>query len=356
MRRAIAAAALLLQGACAGPMEMRRPMGESEFSRKMKVCFEAQAERLGFSGVVLVERGDERFFGARGFADAEGRVPMRRETRFRLASVTKAVTRAAVGRLVEEGRIALDAPVGAYVAGLPAEMAAVTVEQLLRHRGGVVPLRKMEPDDPDYLRLMNARRATDVLPMLVKHPLRFRPGEREEYSNGGFMLLGIVVEAVTGKDYGAYVDEAVFRPLKMTSSSLRADSRTAMPMTTIDMRDKTRPVPAPHFHRIGLPSGDSVSTADDLLRLGRALIGDRFIPPQVRARVFPAELPFATIFQDGATSGVESVFLADVESRTVFVLLGNRDLSAAEPLARALLGVTGMLPDKTCGEGAAGRS
>jgi CubicO group peptidase (beta-lactamase class C family) len=322
----------------------------------MSLCFEAQAARLGFSGVVLVERGDDQFFGARGFADAQGGVPMVRETRFRLASVTKVITRAAVGRLVEQGRIALDSPIGTYLAGLPADMAAVTVEQLLRHRGGVVELRQMEPDDPDYLRLMTARRASDVLPVLVKHPLRFRPGEREEYSNGGFMLLGIVIESVTGRDYGAYVEEAVFGPLRMTSSSLRADSRTAVAMTTVDIPDRTRPVPAPHSGRTGLPSGDSVSTADDLLRLGRALNGDRFLPSAVKARLFPPELPFATIFQDGATSGVESVFLTHEESRTVFVLLGNRDLSAAEPLGRALLGVMGMLPDKSCGEAAAAGS
>ena len=348
MRSAIAAV-MLLQGACAGPMEMGRPMRESDFSGRMSACFEAQAERLGFSGLVLAERGEDRFFGARGFADAEGRVPIRRETRFRLASVTKVVTRAAVGRLVEEGRIALDSPVGAYVGALPKAMAAVTLDQLLRHRGGIVPLRQMEPDDPDYLRLMNARRASDLLPVLAKHPLQFSPGEREEYSNGGFILLGIVIEALTGKDYGTYVDEAVFRPLRMTSSSLKADRRTAVAMTIIDMPDKTRPVPAPHSGRTGLPSGDSVSSADDLLRLGRALNGQRFLSPAVKSRVFPPELPFATIFQDGATSGVETVFLTHEGSRTVFVLLGNRDLAAAEPLARALLGVMGTLPDKSCG-------
>lgn len=353
MRSAVAAAALLMQGACAAPIEAGRAMAESDFSLKMRACFEAQAERLAFSGVVEIRRGRESFFGARGFADAQGQVPMRPETRFRLASVTKVVTRAAIGRLVEDGRIALDAPVGRYVSGLPAEMAGVTVDQLLRHRGGIVPLRQMAPDDPDYLRLVNARRAADLLPVLAKHPLRFRPGEREEYSNGGFMLLGIVIEAVTGTDYGAHIEEAVFRPLRMGSSSLRADSRTAVPMTTVDMPDKSRPVPAPHPGRVGLPSGDSVSTAGDLVRLGRALIGDRFISPALRARIFPPELPFATIFQDGATSGVETVFLADSETGTVFVLLGNRDLSAGEPLARALLGAMGMIPDKTCGEGAA---
>jgi D-alanyl-D-alanine carboxypeptidase len=355
MRLAVAAAALLLQGGCADRIATRQPMSGTEFSRKLGACFEAQAARLAFSGVVLVERGGSEFFAALGFADAHGRVPMRRGTRFRLASVTKIITRAAIGRLVEEGRITLESPVGDFVAGLPAEMAEVTVEQLLRHRAGIVPLRQMEPDDPDYLRLMGARRATDALPVLVKNPLRFRPGEREEYSNGGFILLGVLIEAVTGKDYGAYVEEAVFRPLRMTSSSLRADRRTAVPMTIVDMPDKTRPVPAPHSDRTGLPSGDSVSSADDLARLGRALIGDRFLSPAVRARVFPRELPFATIFQDGATSGVETVFIADADSRTVFVLLGNRDLSAAEPLGRALLGAIGMIPDTSCGGAAAPR-
>lgn len=342
-------AAAIAQTACAAPLaaEESGARGRTQMVRELEACFDAQHRRAPFSGVVLMEREGESFVRISGFADEEGKVPIRRDTRFRLASVTKVITRAAIARLIEEGKLAFDTPVGAHVRGLPPKMAAVTVEQLLNHRSGVAPLETFE-DGPDLTRLLTARRATDLLPLLVKHELQFEPGTRTKYSNGGFMLLGILIEALTGRTYGEHVEESVYRPLGMTSSSLVADARMAMPLTTEDMPDASRPRTYPHWNRVGVPSGNSVSTADDLMKLGRALVAGSFLSPGVQARAFPEDTPIKGIFQSGGSAGVDTAFILSSATGWRLVLLSNHDAPAGELMARALVGVAGIYGPQGC--------
>lgn len=319
-------------------------MTAGEAVQRLNACFDAQARLVPFSGVVLMERGGERFVRTAGFADAERRVPIRRDHKFQLASVTKVVTRAAIGRLADQGRISLDAPVGSYVRGLPDAMAAVTIDQLLQHRAGVVSLTQLDDDGPDYQQLMSARRASDVLSVLTRHPLEFQPGARRQYSNGGFMLLGIVIEAVTGQTYGDAVAEHVYRPLGMGASGLYADGDTALPLTTQDLPAGSEPHIYAYHDRMGLPSGNTVSTADDLMTLGRALMGAGFLSSDIRQRLFPADgdSPFP-IFQDGASAGVQTAFVMTDPPGWRMVLLSNRDAPAGERMGMTLLRAAGML-------------
>jgi CubicO group peptidase (beta-lactamase class C family) len=334
------AAALLASTGCATVQAepevqaMRNP----QMIEHLAACFDAQRAVAPFNGVVLVRtpEGDE-FRRAVGYSDAAGRVPMTGDARFRVASVTKVITRAAIARLADEGRISLDAAIGTYVPGLPEPMAKVTVDQLIHHSSGIVNLTHLEDGDPDFDALMNAKRATDILPVLVKHPLEFAPGTKRVYSNGGFDMLGVVVEAVTGKTYAAHVEEAIFRPLGMHASSFVPEGRMAVPMTTWDMKDAARPQPAPHFDRVGRPSGSSIHTADDLLKLGRALMGDRFLSRSVKERTL--EMDYGGVGQLGGTAGTSTAFMA-FETGLNLIVLANYDPPMGELMAMALWGVT----------------
>ena len=315
-----------------------RPAGES---RDLAACYDAQVAQVPFSGVVLLDFDGEVFVRTDGYADLAGTVPIERDMRFRLASVTKLITRAAIGRLIDAGRIALDAPVGRYLDGLPAPMAQVTIEQLLDHRSGVANLRYI--DDADYARFAAARTQAERLPFITSVPLEFAPGEREVYSNGGFLLLGAVIEAVTGQSYADFVREAVYAPIGMDDSGHRNDDRTVVHMTRATSADGTPPLrQGQQPDRWGDASGDTVSTADDLRRFGQALLGDDFLSATTRAEVFQADSPF-TIFHDGATEGVETAFIANAEPRAILVMLANRDGPAGELVARALLAEAGLM-------------
>jgi D-alanyl-D-alanine carboxypeptidase len=161
----------------------------------LESCFRAQSKVTPFAGALLVSQGKDVFVRTVGTID--GSKPIERDTRFRLASVGKTLTRVAIGQLVARSRIDLDAPIRRYLPGLSSELGQVTVEQLVQHRSGVAPLLMFT--DQFLAVVKSAHTAHDLLPLVVKEPLQFKPGEREQYSNGGYFLLGAIIEAVTKK-------------------------------------------------------------------------------------------------------------------------------------------------------------
>lgn len=310
------------------------PVSEAELAR----CFDAQAAMVPFSGVVLLDRGGTTFVRAAGTLDAEERIAPTADARFRLASVQKVLTRIAIGQLVDKGALDLDSPVGRYVQGLPAEMAAVTLDQLVHHRSGVASFTRMSPPMMDAL--ASAASARDLLPLIVPQPLEFPRGEREAYSNGGYWLLGAVIESVTGKEYGQYLEEALFRPLGMTATSLVSGPETAVRKTRMvpgqPPSTTPRAVRPPREPR-GTPSGDGVSTANDMMKLGRALLGDMLLTPRTKARLFPQRPggPWR-IGQSGGNIGTNTDFAVFPESGLVSIALSNFDPPAGDLMGRVL--------------------
>ena len=180
------------------------------------------------AAVAFSFRGRLVFARGYGFADRDAAEPVRPETLFRVASVSKLVTAAAMMRLVEEGRIALDDRVfGDVLAperfGTPADPRAydITVRDLLRHSGGwdrelsfdpanVLPQLAREVGDPAPGGCKSAIRA------MLRRTLDFSPGTRAQYSNFGYCVLGAVIEATTGQEYERYVREKLLAPVGIT--------------------------------------------------------------------------------------------------------------------------------------------
>jgi D-alanyl-D-alanine carboxypeptidase len=311
------------------------------FLRNVESCFAAQASLTPFAGIVGAERGGDRFVQAAGTVD--GTAAPTHDRRYRLASVGKVFTAVAIGRLVDQGRIRLDAPIGTYLPGLPPAIAAVTVEQLLHHRSGVAPLHFMTPAFIEARR--NAHTARDLLPLVINEPLAFAPGSQTEYSNGGYFVLGAIIEEVSGRNYSDYLQSEIFNPLGMTASGIAADAGTAMPMSRMQgpgAPPLAAPAPMRGFPEFeGNPAGDSVSTIDDLLRLGRALVGDRLISGPTKALIFPRRQGAWRIGQAGGRPGGNTYFMAFPETGTILVVLTNFDPPAGELMGEALGGLLG---------------
>lgn len=166
-----------------------------------------------FDGVLLAAVGDEIVYrGAKGLANHEFGIPNRPETVFRLASVTKQFTATAVLRLVEQGRVELRAPVGRYVPSLDRPgWEGVTLRRLLTHTAGI-------PRDVEALvdkDLGDHFEMDEMVGILAAAPLIAEPGSQFSYSNAGYVLLAAVIEAVTGRTYGAALQDLLFEPLGM---------------------------------------------------------------------------------------------------------------------------------------------
>ncbi len=176
-----------------------------------------QLETRHIPGVSVAVVKDGRVVMAKGYgvANVELSVPANENTVYQLASVTKQFTATAIMMLVEAGKLSLDDKVTKVLDGLPAAWSEVTVRHLLNHTSGI----KSYTSVPSFF--ATARKdyqKEEIIKLVADAPLEFAPGEKWNYNNTGFFLLGLIIEKVSGKDYGAFLHERIFQPLGMTST------------------------------------------------------------------------------------------------------------------------------------------
>ncbi len=241
------------------------------------------------SGSFLVTRGGETLFERScGYADHAAGLRNAAGTRFGLASVTKMFTAATVTRLVGAGRLAFETPVVDLLpaARRPATLRPdVTVHHLLCHTSGIADYYEEELDpEPDYADLWLTRpcytieRPADFLPIFTDLPPYRPPGERFQYSNAGYIVLGLVIEEVTGTSYAQAVHAEVFEPVGMASSGFfRLDepvpdlAQGYLPRATPDADgDAPRRTNIYSIPVVGGADGGAFSTTGDLDRFLRA--------------------------------------------------------------------------------------
>ena len=166
------------------------------------------------AAAIITENGKTIFVGGRGLADVEGKKPIVPGTVFRLGSITKQFSAAAVLRLVEQGKLSLDDPLSKFIPGYPAPGGAATVRQLLNHTSGIMDYTEI----PGWMAEANTNKpyTTDQLVAVFKDmPSPFKPGEKWQYDNSGYVLLSAVIEKVTGKPWDEAVAELVTSPLHL---------------------------------------------------------------------------------------------------------------------------------------------
>jgi CubicO group peptidase (beta-lactamase class C family) len=165
--------------------------------------------------VAVVRDGKTHVKRSYGLADVEASIPGTADTVYDLGSMTKQFTAAAVLMLVEEGKVRLDNPIPQYLPDLPSAWSSVHVRHLLTHTSGVKDYFTARSSPPP---LWQEYTPEQIMKLVSDLPLAFLPGEGFAYSNTGYILLGTIIERITGKPYGRFLAERIFKPLQMTAT------------------------------------------------------------------------------------------------------------------------------------------
>ena len=241
------------------------------------------ARQVAGLAVAVVRGRDTLLARAYGSADLENDVPATVGHVFQIASITKQFTAAAVLKLVEAGKVALDDDVTRYLPDAPTQGRHVTVRQLLSHTSGIPDVAEL----PAFQAVKRRDLAPDSLIALVRgEPFYFPPGEQMRYSNTGYLLLGRLVEKVSGRPYAEYVAEELFRPAGMTASR-DCDQRALIPRRVTGYDHTPSGFQRAEFISLRIPfaAGALCSTALDLVAWSRALHGGRIVGPAAYAEM-----------------------------------------------------------------------
>ncbi len=247
-------------------------MTEAEALKAFRGDLEQAAAADQFSGAAIVAKnGKPIFTAAYGLADREKTIPNALNTKFRIGSMNKMFTATAVLQLVQSGKIRLDDPLIKYLPDYPNKELAtkVTIHPLLTHTGGTGDFFGPEFDK----HRLELKTLQDYVKLYGDRGLAFEPGSRWDYSNYGFLLLGLVVEKASGQDYYDYVREHIFKPAGMNSTDSLSEDRTvegrSIGYTKMDATEwKTNTDTLPYR---GTSAGGGYSTVEDLLAFANAL-------------------------------------------------------------------------------------
>jgi len=191
----------------------------------MTTSLDSLAKAGQFSGVALLAKnGAPVFQHAYGMSDRERHIANNPETAFNLGSINKVFTQIAILQLRTAGKLDLDSTLAKYWPDYPNKEVArkITIRQLMRHTSGI---GGNIFDPPAGGKRNDIRTLKDFLPLFVNQPLAFEPGTRNAYSNAGYVVLGLLIERLSGDDYYTYVREHIFTPAGMTrTGSFAVDS------------------------------------------------------------------------------------------------------------------------------------
>jgi CubicO group peptidase (beta-lactamase class C family) len=307
---------------------------------------ESGLKQQRFSGVVLVARdGKPVLEHAYGYADTDTRARNRVDTKFNLASVGKTFTAVAVAQLVQAGKLSFSDKVGKYVPELPKRVGdSITIANLLDHTSGLGDYFA----SPLYPALQPSLTSLEAyLPMIVHDMPVGRPGTTFRYSNSGYILLGLVVQRVSGLDYYAYLRRNVFARAGMTQSGCYFKTARVPNRAVGYTGDSPNTASLPPR---GTSAGGCYSTAPDLLRFTQALLDHRLVnakmlavltSPKIRAPGGSYGYGFGirdgTIWHNGGSPGVGAEFDVDRRLGYTVVVLTNHDPETMRPAMNLIL-------------------
>ncbi|HKX32160.1 MAG TPA: serine hydrolase [Blastocatellia bacterium] len=333
-----------------------------DLASKIDEYMSALAKQERFSGSVLVARdGKVLFSRGYGMANLEFEVPNTPQTKFRIGSVTKQFTAAAIMLLQERGNLSVQDPVCKYLAKCPPAWDQITIHHLLTHTSGIPNFTNF----PEYAKTMTIPATVDeLLDRFKDRPLDFKPGEKMSYSNSGYVTLGAVVEKASGTSYRHFLWLNVFEPLKMTSSGYDTPDQILKNRAAGYSMNNGRKINASYLD-MTIPHGAGAlySTVEDLFIWNEALFNDKLLSAKSReAMMTPVLNNYAygldvdrkfnrkVVGHSGRINGFMTVLTRFPEEKVTVVVLRNADFGTPAPgrisddLAAIVFGETYDIP------------
>ncbi len=289
-----------------------------------------------FNGSILVAKeGKILLRKGYGKADFKKRISNTPETVFRLASITKQFTAMAVLILEEQGKLSTNNPLSKYIPDYP-EGDKITIHNLLTHTSGIEEYFRDELISWDHYYLPE-----ELISIFKDKPLNFPPGERFQYCNSNYILLGYIIEKVSGKKYGDFLREYIFAPLDMKVSGYE-DGKIKFKNKAIGYYSiKPKPTVAFNFDMsITYSAGGLCSTVDDLYKWDQALYTEKLVKKETLKKMLTPYSPvinygygwagwtnetstFVNMDHTGSFSGFSSYIYRDIRNQTVIIMLSN---------------------------------
>jgi len=336
---------------------------------KLDKLISAYAEYGKFNGSVLVaEKGKVIYKKGFGLADMEWNIPNQTDTKHRLGSITKQFTSMLIMQLVEQGKLKLDVPISVYLPDYPKKNGdIITLHHLLTHSSGTPNMTSFPGFVKDIMR--NSYSPAQLVKLFADSTLQFKPGERLEYSNSGYILLGYIIEKVTGKSYEQVLQENIFTPLKMINSGYD-HNRPLLKNRARGYEKRGRLYTNADFIDMSVPyaAGSLYSTVEDLYLWDQALYGNQLLRKENMELLFTKhispggtyyygygwdmdEMPIgntreriATVGHGGGINGFHTLLTRIPSDKSFIVLLNN---SGGGPLNEMTHAIAAILYDKS---------
>jgi len=287
------------------------------------------AENNKFMGTVAISKDEKLVYSkASGFADLENRIPATMKTIYRIGSVSKMFTSVMIFQLIEEGKLKSETNLSAFYPGI-VNAEKITIKDMLLHRSGIWSVT----DDSLYLKwCVEPKTHMEILAMIEAHPPVFQLNEKSEYSNSNFILLGYILETITGKDYANNLQERICKKAGMKSTYYGNPSKTANNESYSYTFDGTKWVKENETD-MSIPHGAGavVSTTEDLVVFADALFDGKLISKQNLEEMTKTEgtyakgifkMPFYELEGFGHTGGIDGF-------RSVLIHYPSENLSMA---------------------------
>lgn len=305
-----------------------------------------------FSGTVLVARDGRAIYNkGYGMANYEWEIPNTPTTVFRLGSITKQFTAAAILILQERGKLNVDDRACKYVTDCPAAWEPITIRHLLTHTSGISSYTSY----PGFLEKKSVMpiTPTELLAEYKQKPLDFVPGEKYSYSNSAYHLLGLIVEQASGKSYADFLHVNIFTPLGLMQTGYDSHRSLLKKRATGYVRDGEGLANSPYIDMlIPYSAGSLYSTTEDLLRWEQALCTDKLLTQKSREQMFTPfknnygfgwgigkKFDHSSISHGGAIHGFSSHLSRFPDHRVTVVVLSNVQGTATEKVASSLAAI-----------------
>ncbi|HEY6374871.1 MAG TPA: serine hydrolase [Edaphobacter sp.] len=329
---------------------------------RMQQIIQASVDSKTFMGTVLVAKDGKTLINAGyGSADLEWNIPNTPSAKFRLGSLTKQFTAASILLLEERGKLKVEDPVSKYMPDAPAAWEKITIYHVLTHTSGIPSFTGF----PDYATTeWKDTTPTELVARFRDKPLDFEPGTKFNYSNSGYVLLGYLIEKISGQTYADFLQQNIFTPLNMTDTGI--DNNAAI----IPQRAQGYTPSKQGIHHAGyismtipLSAGAIYSTTGDLLKWEQALFGGKLLTPASLTKMtmpFKSDYAFGLsvrtvdghklITHNGGIEGFNTALNYYPDDKLTVIVLCNLNSGAPDQIANNLgkvaLGQTVTLPSE----------